>query len=222
MRPLPLFISLIAAVSLILNAKLIYDRVTSNRTVYQVIEVIDGDTFRIKSGKEDRRVRLMGVDTPEAGKCLAEGAKDKLTELVMGKDVILKDQFSDPYGRIMANVFAGNIYVNKEILLSGLGRMDYYENPHKEELRVAYADAKLKKLGIFSGICISLVPPKNSSGISCAIKGNIDDNTQKKIYFLPACRNYSQVTIDLSISDQWFCTEGEAVKAGFIRSPTCD
>lgn len=60
-------------------------------------------------------------------------------------------------------------------------------------------------------------PEKRSS-----IKGNIDDNIQKKTYYLPTCNNYSQVVIDLSTDDQWFCTEQEALKAGFTKSKTCN
>lgn len=222
MRPHLIIISLIAISSLLLNAKLIHDRITSKREVFRVQEVIDGDIFKIRSNNEDRRVRLIGVDTPEIGKCLSDEAREKLTQLVLGKDVVLEDQFSDPYGRIMANVFVNKEYVNKEMLLSGLSRMDYYENPHREELKVAYNQVRAKKLGIFSGICLSLTPPVSNKGIGCTIKGNIDDNTQKKIYFLPGCKNYSQVTIDLSTDDQWFCSEKEAVSGGFVKSKTCD
>lgn len=222
MKLLVIIISLIAVISLLLNAKLIHDRMTSKRVVFRVLEVIDGDTFKIKSDNAERRVKLIGVDAPEIGKCLGSEARGKLAELVLGEDVILEDQFLDPYGRIMANVYAGNIYVNKEILLSGLGRMDYYENPHREELKNAYGEARTEKLGLFSGVCLSTVPPVSNKGIQCAIKGNIDDNTQKKIYFLPTCKNYSQVTIDLSNDDKWFCTEKEAETAGFIRSTTCN
>ena len=159
----------------------------------------------------------MGVDAPELEKCLGSEAKDLLEELVFSKNIILKDQFSDPYGRIMANVFVGEKYINKELLLSGFGRMNYYENPYRNELKEAYGEARAKKLGIFSGVCISKIP---SSG--CEIKGNLDDNTQKKYYFLPSCRNYSQVIIDLSGEDAWFCSEEEAINAGFVRSKTCD
>lgn len=223
MRPLLFTISLIAVISLLLNAKLIYDRIISKRAGFRVQEVIDGDTFKIISNRQERRVRLMGVDAPEMGKCLGQKAKDKLSELIMGKDVVLQDQFSDPYGRIMANVFAGNIYVNKEMLSLGLARMDYYENPHREELKTAYNEARKQKLGLYNGSCISLIPPISPITHSpCDIKGNIDDNTQKKIYFLSTCKNYSQVTIDLSTSDQWFCTEKEATAAGFTKSPTCN
>lgn len=222
MKPLLFTISLVAVISLLLNAKLIYDRISSEGSVFRVSEVIDGDTFKIISNNEERRVRLMGVDAPEIGKCLSGEAKNELTQLVLGKDVTLKDQFTDPYGRIMANVFVGNIYVNKELLSSGLGRMDYYENPRREELKNTYSEARTKKLGLHGGICLSAIPPVYPDGKICNIKGNIDDNTQKKIYFLPTCRNYSQVTIDLSTSDQWFCLEEEASKTGFIRSGTCN
>lgn len=95
--------------------------------------------------------------------------------------------------------------------------MDYYENPHKEELKKAYAEAREKKLGIFSGVCQSIQPPS-----SCTIKGNVDDNIQRKTYYLSTCNNYSQVVIDLSTDDQWFCTEQEALKAGFTKSKTCN
>lgn len=222
MKPIIALISLVALISLILNAKLLRDRLVPQKVTFKVLEVIDGDTFKINDHNETRRVRLMGVNTPEIGKCLSDEAKYKLAELVSSQEVTLEDQFSDPYGRIMANVFIGDRYINKEMLLTGLGRMDYYENPHKVELKAAYAEAKSKKLGIFSNFCISRTPPVSETGIICSIKGNIDDNIRKKSYFLPVCKNYSQVTIDLSTDDQWFCTEEEAIAAGFSKSRTCD
>ncbi|KKS97747.1 MAG: nuclease [Candidatus Gottesmanbacteria bacterium GW2011_GWA2_43_14] len=211
------FIALIAVISVILNIKLLHDRQNPNEATYKVLEVIDGDTFKVEAGSGERRVRLMAVNAPEAGKCLSDEAREKLSSLVLGKKIVLKDQFSDPYGRIISNVYVGNVYVNREMLRLGLGRMDYYENPQREELKEAYGEARAKKLGIYSGVCLSKSPSS-----ACSIKGNIDGNTRKKIYFLPACRNYSQVTIDLSTDDTWFCTEAEAVRAGFVKSQTCN
>ena len=219
MKPLFIFVSLIAAFSIFLNFKLY--NLLPKQTTFKVTEVIDGDTFKIVSGGEERRVRLIGVNAPEIGKCLSQEAKEKLGGLVSGKNVVLEDQFNDPYGRIMANVFIDGRYINKEMLSSGLGRMDYYNNPRREELKIAYGEGRAAKSGIFSTKCLSLTPPTSSSGVPCNIKGNIDDNTQKKIYFLPKCKNYSQVTIDLSTSDQWFCSEPEALKASFLKSPAC-
>ncbi len=193
-------ISLIALISLIFNLKFIKEKQGPS---FKVVEVIDGDTFKIDEGK---RVRLMGIDAPESGRCLADEAKNKLTDLVQDKDVRLENQFTDPYGRVMANVFVGSTYINKEMAASGFVRLDSTQNPRRDELKAA---------GKFNNdVCISL-------DNSCKIKGNIDNEKPYKVYYLPNCKNYSQVTIDLSTDDQWFCSEKEAQDAGFIKSSTC-
>lgn len=218
-----LFISLVALVSLGANIFLLQNRSAGNKETFIVSEVIDGDTFTIKAGTETRRVRLIGVNAPEPGKCLSDDATDTLSDLLSGNKVALEDQFLDPYGRIMANVFVEKLYVNKEMLRLGLGRMDYYQQPRREELKKVYEEARENKRGVYSKRCLSLTPPTSSdSSTLCDVKGNMDFNTKKKIYFLPTCKNYIQVTIDLSTDDQWFCSEREAQEAGFVKSTTCD
>ncbi len=207
-----LLISLIALISLIFNARFILQ---NQKNQFKVIEVIDGDTFKIDF-ENGKRVRLLGIDAPELGRCLAADAREKLSKLVFGKEVTLTDQFTDPYGRIMANVFVGNVYVNKEMVSSGLARTDSTQNPKREELKTANSVATESKLGLHGDKCISIVSPKN-----CVIKGNVDNEKPYKTYLLPGCRNYSQAVIDLSTEDQWFCTETEATSAGFIKSSTC-
>ena len=108
------FVFLIALISLFLNVKLLLSNNAIKLQSYKVIEVIDGDTFKIQNGGEERRVRLIGVNTPEAGKCGSAAAEDKLIALVLDKNVTLEDQFTDPYGRVMANVFVDSKYINKE------------------------------------------------------------------------------------------------------------
>ena len=200
---LPL-ITLIALISLIFNFKYVLQKQNAN---FKVTQVIDGDTFKIdfEGGK---RVRLLGINAPETGKCLSQEAKEKLEKLVLNKTVSLTDQFTDPYGRIMANVFVENVYINKEMSTSGFVRLDYTTNPRRDELKVGY---------FHDDKCISIVSPKN-----CVIKGNVDTSQKPyKAYLIPGCRNYSQAKIDLSTEDQWFCTEKEALDAGFIKSSTC-
>lgn len=178
MRIYTLLVSLVALASLLFNVKLIHDKFVTKVMTFQVVEVIDGDTFTIESRGETRRVRLMGVNTPEMGRCLSNEAKNKLSNLVTKKDVVLEDQFTDPYGRIMANVYVGDKYINGQMLASGMGRMDYYEHPRREQLKTAYATARKEKRGIFSQKCISRTPPVSSDSSNlCDVKGNIDDNT---------------------------------------------
>src|SRR3989344_1664484 len=162
MRIYTLLISLVAVVSLVVNGILLQSRSTTKKEVFHVSEVIDGDTFTIVSGTETRRERLIGEETTETGKCLSKEAKNTLSNLVENKDVILEDQFTDPYGRIMANVYAGDKYINKEMLALGMGRMDYYEHPRREQLKTAYAVARENKRGIFSQKGISRTPPVSS------------------------------------------------------------
>ena len=51
----------------------------------------------------------------------------------------------------------------------------------------------------------------------CAIKGNVDRN-DKRWYHLPEFRHYDQTEMNLDHGDRWFCTEEQAIKAGFERA----
>jgi micrococcal nuclease len=50
------------------------------------------------------------------------------------------------------------------------------------------------------------------------IKGNVDSRTGERIYHLPGSLFYSTVVVDETQGDRWFCTEGQAVAAGWKRS----
>lgn len=55
---------------------------------------------------------------------------------------------------------------------------------------------------------------------SCAIKGNVNSDGER-IYHAPDGRSYSRTDIKPEEGDRWFCTEAEAVAAGF-RAPEND
>jgi hypothetical protein len=52
---------------------------------------------------------------------------------------------------------------------------------------------------------------------ACAIKGNINRNGER-IYHLPFQQFYRRTKIDESKGERWFCTEKEALAAGWRRS----
>jgi hypothetical protein len=52
---------------------------------------------------------------------------------------------------------------------------------------------------------------------SCAIKGNVNSSGER-IYHTTSSRSYSNTNVKLEEGDRWFCTEQEAVDAGF-RAP---
>ena len=97
-----------------------------------VTEIIDGDTFVIGNGET---VRLICVDTPEQGESGYEEAKDFLSFLVLGREVRLEKDVSerDQYGRLLRYVYIGTteIFVNKEIVQQGYGKVFPYGNDTK-------------------------------------------------------------------------------------------
>ena len=94
-----------------------------NDHIGSVSSVIDGDTFVMDSGE---RVRIIGVDAPEisSNDCFAVEAKDALSRLVLGKDVVLVDDVdaSDVYGRHLAYVMVDGVDVGLSLANDGFVR----------------------------------------------------------------------------------------------------
>jgi|SRR3989338_4535779 len=56
---------------------------------------------------------------------------------------------------------------------------------------------------------------------NCIIKGNVGFNTKEKIYHLPNCPYYLSTKIDKRYGERWFCTEEEALSAGWRKAYNC-
>lgn len=91
----------------------------------KVIKVYDGDTITIASYLPIQdsplyrfSVRLYGIDTPEikgktqAEKDLAIAAKNGLSNLILGKIVELRNITNEKYGRILCDIYLGDLHVN--------------------------------------------------------------------------------------------------------------
>jgi hypothetical protein len=52
----------------------------------------------------------------------------------------------------------------------------------------------------------------------CNIKGNISINSGQRIYHVPGQHYYSETTIRPEFGERWFCSEGEAQRAGWRRA----
>lgn len=61
------------------------------------------------------------------------------------------------------------------------------------------------------------VTASSNSG-DCKIKGNV---TTEKIYHMPGCGSYEKTTINESQGERWFCSESEAVAAGWRKAKNC-
>ena len=84
----------------------------------KVAKVIDGDTVVLENGEH---VRYIGMDTPEKGRPYYKEAKNENRRLVEGKKVRLEYDVgrTDQYGRTLAYAYAGDIFVNAELIRNG-------------------------------------------------------------------------------------------------------
>lgn len=94
-----------------------------------VIKVYDGDTITIASKLPYETsplyrfsVRLNGIDCPEIKskdeneKECAKIAKKEMNDLIMNKMVILKNVQTEKYGRILADVYIGDLHLNQYLI----------------------------------------------------------------------------------------------------------
>lgn len=94
-----------------------------------VIKVYDGDTITIASKLPYLSsplyrfsVRLNGIDCPEIKskdeneKQCAQIAKKEMSDLILNKIVILKNVQTEKYGRILADVYIGDLHLNNHMI----------------------------------------------------------------------------------------------------------
>lgn len=142
MRPFRLIATVLAAAAL-----------TACQSQPMVTKIVDGDTLDVDRDGDTVRVRLLNIDTPERGECLHQEATDRLTELAPpGTRVRLEhdEERQDRYGRELAAVFAGDVFVNEQLAAEGLARAVTYEPNHAYTSRMesAQARARTTRLGI--------------------------------------------------------------------------
>lgn len=112
-----------------------------------VTRVVDGDTIhvRLESGRVEK-VRLIGIDTPELGTCMAGRATRIARGLVERRRVVLKGDSTqatrDRYGRLLAYAWvAGTRDLGYQMLERGLARVYVYDRPFAR--LAAYRKAEL-------------------------------------------------------------------------------
>jgi micrococcal nuclease len=96
----------------------------------RVVRVVDGDTIIASVDGEREYVRYIGVDTPETVKpdtpvqCYGPRASAANHRLVEGRTVrlVIDREARDDYGRVLAYVHAGSLFVNAELVRGGYAR----------------------------------------------------------------------------------------------------
>jgi micrococcal nuclease len=194
----------------------------------QVTRVIDGDTVELQTGET---VRYIGIDTPETvhpdkpEMCFGRAASHKNNELVKDKWVRLEKDVSDTdrYGRLLRYVWVDGVLINELLVKEGFALSSTYPPDVKYQnlFVAAQKHARDNNLGLWSE-CQNATPvpttPPQTGG--CNIKGNISADGEK-IYHLQGCGSYSKTVIDETQGEKYFCSEGDAQKAGWRKAKNC-
>ncbi len=207
--------------------------------VYAVIRAIDGDTIEVLINGEKKTIRYIGINTPETvhpskpAECFGKEASDRNKALVEGKAVRLEKDVSetDKYGRLLRYVYVGDMMINEALVEGGYAFVSTYppDVAHTETFRAAEVRAREAARGLWGDTCIdtttSSAPvsaPASEATPSgqCTIKGNINAEDEK-IYHVIGCQSYTKTVIDESTGEQWFCTEKEALDAGWRKALNC-
>jgi endonuclease YncB( thermonuclease family) len=83
------------------------------------ISIGDGDTFHAKVQGVVMQFRLADVDAPEMDQPFGRQSRDVLKSLIHNKQLVLVFVDVDRYGRIVADVWVNDLYVNRELAKRG-------------------------------------------------------------------------------------------------------
>ncbi|WP_026021749.1 thermonuclease family protein [Bacillus timonensis] len=209
-----------------------------NNTDYKRIEVelvqpSDGDTIAVKYKGNCESVRFLLVDSPETshprlgeqpyGKEAKEFTRNSVEN---ARKIELEFDIGpqrDKYGRLLAYVYVDGKMIQEGLLRNGLARVAYIYPPNTryvDQFDAIQKKAQKQGVGIWEienyaqedGFHPDVIDSKetknNQENEGCLIKGNI--GSSGKIYHTTDSPWYEQTKPEVM-----FCTEKEAVKAGF-------
>jgi endonuclease YncB( thermonuclease family) len=192
--------------------------------VQGAVRVIDGDTIDVG----ETRIRLEGIDAPEAGQsckrkwfgwwACGHEATAALRRLTEGRTVSCDPRGTDKYNRVLAVCYVDGVDINARMVRQGYAWafVKYSQSYVREETQ-----ARAEGLGIWQGESQPAweyrakrwAAAEDKAPEGCAIKGNVTKTG--RIYHMPWSPWYSRIKIEPEKGKRWFCSEAEALAAGW-------
>ena len=195
-----------------------------NPTIEGRATALTGDLMRV----DHTLIRLAGIEAPEREqRCLragnrrwrcADAATDALARLTRRRPITCQTKGTDEAGRMKAVCYDGTTDIAAALVSGGhvFAESGFMSSYAKQE-----AAAKAAKLGLWSGEserpsdfrARTWEEAKRSAPEGCPIKGQLAGNA--KLYVLPWSADYHRVRISKARGERWFCSEQEAISAGW-------
>jgi len=121
----------------------------------KVVAITDGDTIKVLDDldKGVLKIRLNKIDAPEKKQAFGQKSKQYLSNLVFGKQVIIRFKEIDRYGRILGVIYIDGVEVNLQMVKAGMAwHYAYYDKTP------AYIEAEKKARASKVGLWIDPEP----------------------------------------------------------------
>lgn len=118
--------------------------VSAEVLIGKVVKITDGDTLVVLDATHTQhKIRLAGIDAPEANQAFGQKSKEQLSGLVAGQEVEVEWQKRDRYQRILGKIIAAGQDVN--LVQVRMGMAWWYRKYAGEQSpvdRLLYADVE--------------------------------------------------------------------------------
>lgn len=191
------------------------------------VRVVDGDTVAIGP----THYRLYGIDAPEAGQTCAtveggswkcgDAATGALEGLIGAGVPACDNRGTDDYDRVLSVCVVNGVELNSAMVSGGLA---WAFRRYADEYAGIEDQARATGLGIWQSATETpwdfrerrWAVATQEAPEGCPIKGNITENGH--IYHAPWSPWYSKTKVSPDKGERWFCSEREALDAGW-RAP---
>lgn len=180
----------------------------ASTTTGRVSSVIDGDTVGVKLNGKIKKVRLIGMDSPEwtsKKQCYGNYATARAKKLLSGKKVkVITDKTQgkhDKYGRLLAYIkYDGSKDFGKAMIAGGFAKEYTYKKKYANQSSYKSAQTKAKKdrKGMWSKKCNYYKPAKK-------VAKGVVKMSRTKICHAPGTKYYKQTKNYKSYKDLKSC-----------------
>jgi endonuclease YncB( thermonuclease family) len=109
----------IAALVALLSVLAVVEHDESPKFAGRVMRIVDADAIEVRLETGLIRVRLHAIDAPELDQPWGLEATQALSKMILRKNVTLEPLDEDRDGRIVANLYLGDVDVNADLVRSG-------------------------------------------------------------------------------------------------------